>query len=127
MHPMVQQVCKGKTYTRRNDIQHIEHQKPDNKKITYSQIQTRFGEEQTKQANSLDPEKLGPEEEGKRIRDCTARQNMTNITILQMTDYITKKRRMEELHSWETLAHLKGWQGVWEPAKVIDKYQDGVR
>eukprot|EP00972_Heterocapsa_arctica_P098597 14550597-Heterocapsa_arctica.AAC.1 len=32
----------------------------------------------------------------------------------------------EELHSWATLAHLQGWQGVWEPAKVIEKDQDGV-
>eukprot|EP00972_Heterocapsa_arctica_P015801 2328767-Heterocapsa_arctica.AAC.1 len=81
---MVQQICKGKTYTRRNDIQHIEHQKHDNNNITYSQRQTRFGEEQTKPANSLDPEKLGPEEEGQKRRDCTARQqhdehnNITN-------------------------------------------------
>eukprot|EP00972_Heterocapsa_arctica_P075849 11188554-Heterocapsa_arctica.AAC.1 len=26
-------------------------------------------------------------------------------------------RLKEELHTWQTLAHLKGWQGVWEPAK----------
>eukprot|EP00972_Heterocapsa_arctica_P100158 14769334-Heterocapsa_arctica.AAC.1 len=25
-----------------------------------------------------------------------------------------------------TLALLKGWQGVWEPAKVTGTYQDGV-
>eukprot|EP00972_Heterocapsa_arctica_P054508 8032039-Heterocapsa_arctica.AAC.1 len=25
-----------------------------------------------------------------------------------------------QLHSWQTLAHLKGWQGVWEPAKVTE-------
>eukprot|EP00972_Heterocapsa_arctica_P060575 8936067-Heterocapsa_arctica.AAC.1 len=35
-------------------------------------------------------------------------------------------RLKEELHTWQTLAHLKGWQGIWEPAKVTDKYQDGV-
>eukprot|EP00972_Heterocapsa_arctica_P082045 12092575-Heterocapsa_arctica.AAC.1 len=35
-------------------------------------------------------------------------------------------RLKDELHSWETLAHLKGWQGVWEPAKAIEKYQNGV-
>eukprot|EP00972_Heterocapsa_arctica_P003464 515929-Heterocapsa_arctica.AAC.1 len=32
----------------------------------------------------------------------------------------------EELRTWQTLAHLKGWQGVWEPAKVTEKDQDGV-
>eukprot|EP00972_Heterocapsa_arctica_P094476 13933260-Heterocapsa_arctica.AAC.1 len=32
----------------------------------------------------------------------------------------------EELHSWQTLAHLKGWQGVWEPAKATNKQQDGI-
>eukprot|EP00972_Heterocapsa_arctica_P014593 2150018-Heterocapsa_arctica.AAC.1 len=26
----------------------------------------------------------------------------------------------EELHTWEPMAHLKGWQGVWEPAKVTE-------
>eukprot|EP00972_Heterocapsa_arctica_P040732 6002887-Heterocapsa_arctica.AAC.2 len=25
------------------------------------------------------------------------------------------------------MAHLKGWQGVWEPAKVTEKDQDGHR
>eukprot|EP00972_Heterocapsa_arctica_P104264 15367398-Heterocapsa_arctica.AAC.1 len=32
----------------------------------------------------------------------------------------------EELHTWGTLAYLKGWQGFWEPAKVTETYQDGV-
>eukprot|EP00972_Heterocapsa_arctica_P012733 1869909-Heterocapsa_arctica.AAC.1 len=68
MHPMVQQVCKGRTFTRSNDIQHIEHQKHEDNNITYRQRQTRFGEEHTKQTNSLNPEKLGPEEEGKKRR-----------------------------------------------------------
>eukprot|EP00972_Heterocapsa_arctica_P102096 15044312-Heterocapsa_arctica.AAC.1 len=63
MHPMVQQICKGKIYSRRNDVQQIEHQKHENNNITDKQRQTRFREEQTKQANSIDPEKLGPEEE----------------------------------------------------------------
>eukprot|EP00972_Heterocapsa_arctica_P076237 11247291-Heterocapsa_arctica.AAC.1 len=35
-------------------------------------------------------------------------------------------RLKQELHSWETLADLKGWQGVWEPAKVTEKDQDGL-
>eukprot|EP00972_Heterocapsa_arctica_P057036 8416708-Heterocapsa_arctica.AAC.1 len=35
-------------------------------------------------------------------------------------------RLKEELHTWQTSAHLKGWQGVWEPAKVTEKDQDGV-
>eukprot|EP00972_Heterocapsa_arctica_P034468 5075090-Heterocapsa_arctica.AAC.1 len=35
-------------------------------------------------------------------------------------------RLKEELRSWETLAYLKGWQGVWEPAKVTEKDQNGV-
>eukprot|EP00972_Heterocapsa_arctica_P076817 11330023-Heterocapsa_arctica.AAC.1 len=63
MHPMVQQVCKGKIYIRRNDIQQIEHQKQEDNKVIYVQKQTRFGEEQTKHTNSQIPEKLGPEEE----------------------------------------------------------------
>eukprot|EP00972_Heterocapsa_arctica_P025651 3774164-Heterocapsa_arctica.AAC.1 len=35
-------------------------------------------------------------------------------------------RLKEELHTWQMLAHLKGWQGVSEPAKVTEKDQDGV-
>eukprot|EP00972_Heterocapsa_arctica_P024184 3565019-Heterocapsa_arctica.AAC.1 len=35
-------------------------------------------------------------------------------------------RLKEELRTWETLAYLKGWQGVWQPAKVTETYQDGV-
>eukprot|EP00972_Heterocapsa_arctica_P003225 480712-Heterocapsa_arctica.AAC.1 len=35
-------------------------------------------------------------------------------------------RLKEELHTWQTLAYLKGWQGIWEPAKVADKDQDEV-
>eukprot|EP00972_Heterocapsa_arctica_P069670 10294840-Heterocapsa_arctica.AAC.1 len=32
----------------------------------------------------------------------------------------------EEVHSWKTLAHLKGWQGVWEPTKTTENNQDGI-
>eukprot|EP00972_Heterocapsa_arctica_P022208 3267875-Heterocapsa_arctica.AAC.1 len=63
MHPIVQQVCKGRTFTRRSDIQQIEHQKHEDKKIADRQRQARIGEEQTKQTNNLNSEKLGPEEE----------------------------------------------------------------
>eukprot|EP00972_Heterocapsa_arctica_P069584 10281762-Heterocapsa_arctica.AAC.1 len=37
--------------------------------------QSRIGDEQTKQAHDQTSEKLGPEEESCRMRDCTARQN----------------------------------------------------
>eukprot|EP00972_Heterocapsa_arctica_P016936 2500042-Heterocapsa_arctica.AAC.1 len=30
-------------------------------------------------------------------------------------------RLKEELHTWQTLAHLQGWQRVWEPARVTEK------
>eukprot|EP00972_Heterocapsa_arctica_P092580 13652804-Heterocapsa_arctica.AAC.1 len=35
-------------------------------------------------------------------------------------------RLKEQLHTWQTLAYLKGWHGVWEPAKVTEKDQDGI-
>eukprot|EP00972_Heterocapsa_arctica_P098598 14550712-Heterocapsa_arctica.AAC.1 len=35
-------------------------------------------------------------------------------------------RLKDELHTWESLAYRKGWQGVWEPAKQTDNHQDGV-
>eukprot|EP00972_Heterocapsa_arctica_P103217 15210823-Heterocapsa_arctica.AAC.1 len=63
MHPMIQQICKAATYTRRSEIQHIELQKHEDIHITYRNRQTRFGDEQTKQAHNQHSEKLGPEEE----------------------------------------------------------------
>eukprot|EP00972_Heterocapsa_arctica_P072497 10705934-Heterocapsa_arctica.AAC.1 len=35
-------------------------------------------------------------------------------------------RLKEDLESWKSLAHHKGWQGVWEVAKQTDKNEDGV-
>eukprot|EP00972_Heterocapsa_arctica_P010039 1475381-Heterocapsa_arctica.AAC.1 len=35
-------------------------------------------------------------------------------------------RLKDELHAWETQAHMKGWQGIWEPAKQTENNQDGV-
>eukprot|EP00972_Heterocapsa_arctica_P048533 7153373-Heterocapsa_arctica.AAC.1 len=32
LHPMIQQVCKRHIYSRRNELQHIEHQKHEDKK-----------------------------------------------------------------------------------------------
>eukprot|EP00972_Heterocapsa_arctica_P055918 8248051-Heterocapsa_arctica.AAC.1 len=68
MHPLMQQLCKARTYTRRSETQQIEHQKHDDRNITYRHRQTRIGEEQTKQAHNQHSEKLGPEEEGSRMR-----------------------------------------------------------
>eukprot|EP00972_Heterocapsa_arctica_P063721 9402557-Heterocapsa_arctica.AAC.1 len=63
MHPMVQQMCKGKIDIRRNEIQQIEHEKHEDNNSTENQRQTRFGEEQAKQTNIINSEKLGSEEE----------------------------------------------------------------
>eukprot|EP00972_Heterocapsa_arctica_P104853 15452046-Heterocapsa_arctica.AAC.1 len=35
-------------------------------------------------------------------------------------------RLKDKLHTWQTLAHLRGWRGIWEPAKATETYQDGV-
>eukprot|EP00972_Heterocapsa_arctica_P002908 426826-Heterocapsa_arctica.AAC.1 len=72
MHPMIQQICKGNIHTRRSETQQIEYQKNEDNKIADRQRQTRFGDEQTKQAHCQKSEKLGPEEEDSRRRDCTA-------------------------------------------------------
>eukprot|EP00972_Heterocapsa_arctica_P088660 13072975-Heterocapsa_arctica.AAC.1 len=45
MHPMIQHTCKGKTYTRRSEIQQIEYQKHEDINITSRQRQTRIGDE----------------------------------------------------------------------------------
>eukprot|EP00972_Heterocapsa_arctica_P013684 2019500-Heterocapsa_arctica.AAC.1 len=74
MHPTIQQTCKARTYTRRSELQHIEHQKQEDITITYRHRQTRIGEEQSKQAHNRVSDKLRPEEDVSRMRDCTARQ-----------------------------------------------------
>eukprot|EP00972_Heterocapsa_arctica_P114362 16442068-Heterocapsa_arctica.AAC.1 len=74
MHPMIQQICKGNTYTRISEIQQNDYQKHEDRKIAYRQRQTRIGQEQDKQAHTNNTEKLGPEEEGTNMRDCAARQ-----------------------------------------------------
>eukprot|EP00972_Heterocapsa_arctica_P098738 14570881-Heterocapsa_arctica.AAC.1 len=75
MQPTIQQICKTKTYSRRSELQHIEHQKQEDIKSTYRHRQTLIGEEQTKQVDNQDTDKLGPEEDASRMRYCTARQN----------------------------------------------------
>eukprot|EP00972_Heterocapsa_arctica_P095206 14041449-Heterocapsa_arctica.AAC.1 len=35
-------------------------------------------------------------------------------------------RLKDEIDKWKTTAHLKGWQGVLEPAIVTEKNNDGV-
>ena len=30
----------------------------------------------------------------------------------------------DEVHAWESLARMKGWQGVWEPAKQTEESQE---
>eukprot|EP00972_Heterocapsa_arctica_P107487 15833258-Heterocapsa_arctica.AAC.1 len=52
----------------------MEHQKHEDIKIIDRHRQTRIGEEQTKQTHDQNSEKLGPEEGGSKMRDCTARQ-----------------------------------------------------
>eukprot|EP00972_Heterocapsa_arctica_P012603 1852460-Heterocapsa_arctica.AAC.1 len=49
LHPAIQTTCNTKTYSRRNDLQQIEHQKQEDKQSTDNHRQTQFGEEQTKQ------------------------------------------------------------------------------
>eukprot|EP00972_Heterocapsa_arctica_P093120 13735060-Heterocapsa_arctica.AAC.1 len=75
MHPTIQQICKTKTYTRRSELQHIEHQQQEDKTNGDRHRQTLIGEEQTKQTESFEAHRLGPKEDVNRLRDCTARQN----------------------------------------------------
>eukprot|EP00972_Heterocapsa_arctica_P082524 12159120-Heterocapsa_arctica.AAC.1 len=52
----------------------MEHQKHEDIKSTDRHRQTLIGEEQTKQTDDQEADKLGPEEDVSRMRDCTARQ-----------------------------------------------------
>eukprot|EP00972_Heterocapsa_arctica_P091789 13537252-Heterocapsa_arctica.AAC.1 len=68
MHLTIQQTCNIKTYSRRSELQHIEHQQQEDIKSTYRHRQTLIGEEQTKQADNQEKDKLGPEEDASRMR-----------------------------------------------------------
>eukprot|EP00972_Heterocapsa_arctica_P075037 11073850-Heterocapsa_arctica.AAC.1 len=35
-------------------------------------------------------------------------------------------RLNDEIEKWKTTAYLKGWQGVWEPAMVTEKNDEGI-
>eukprot|EP00972_Heterocapsa_arctica_P044601 6582149-Heterocapsa_arctica.AAC.1 len=70
MHRMIQQISKGKTYTTRSEIQQNDDQQHEDRKITDRQRQARIVQEQDKQAHGNNTEKLGPEEEGKKMRLC---------------------------------------------------------
>eukprot|EP00972_Heterocapsa_arctica_P098078 14469926-Heterocapsa_arctica.AAC.1 len=154
MHPTIQQSCKTKTYSRRSEVQQMEHQQHEYNKSTDRHRQTLIGEEQTKQTDNQEADKLGPEEDVCRMRDCTARQKhdeqhkrhngilykqekedgtratSTNLSGSQFDfefmlehckDHVMliqeHWRLKEELHTLQTLAYLKGWQGIWEPAE----------
>eukprot|EP00972_Heterocapsa_arctica_P026892 3956963-Heterocapsa_arctica.AAC.1 len=75
MRPTIQHICKTKTYSRRSESQHVEHQQQEDNHNTYRHRQTLIGEVQTKQTDNQYTVKLGPEEDGRRMRDCTARRN----------------------------------------------------
>eukprot|EP00972_Heterocapsa_arctica_P024940 3676075-Heterocapsa_arctica.AAC.1 len=32
----------------------------------------------------------------------------------------------DEIHTWGSIARMKGWQGVWEPARQTERNQDGI-
>eukprot|EP00972_Heterocapsa_arctica_P114840 16444643-Heterocapsa_arctica.AAC.1 len=74
MHPTIQQTCKASTYTRRSELQQIEHQKQEDGKSTDGHRQTLFGEEQKTHAHEKEQYKLGPEGNVSSMRDCTARR-----------------------------------------------------
>eukprot|EP00972_Heterocapsa_arctica_P068493 10119590-Heterocapsa_arctica.AAC.1 len=60
MHPTIQPNCKTKTYSRRNQFQQMEHQTHEDTNSTDRHRQTLIGEEQTKQTDYQEADKLGP-------------------------------------------------------------------
>eukprot|EP00972_Heterocapsa_arctica_P078820 11623567-Heterocapsa_arctica.AAC.1 len=63
MHPTIQQICKTKTYSRRSELQQVEHHKQEDTNSTDRHRQTMIGEEQTKQTDLQEADKLGPNED----------------------------------------------------------------
>eukprot|EP00972_Heterocapsa_arctica_P022731 3346163-Heterocapsa_arctica.AAC.1 len=96
MHPITQQVCKARMYTRRSEIQQIEHEKHEDRNNTGRHRQTLIGEEQTKHSHEQEQDKLGPEENVSSMRDCTARRKHDEKTKRKMADCTNMRRRMEQ-------------------------------
>eukprot|EP00972_Heterocapsa_arctica_P001913 274296-Heterocapsa_arctica.AAC.1 len=87
MYPIEQKACEVKHHTIRSETKQAEHTTQENnnntkqgytlknaaqqfeqqRQDTYSQRQTRFGEEHNEQEENHHSEKFGPKEEGKRI------------------------------------------------------------
>eukprot|EP00972_Heterocapsa_arctica_P008220 1202894-Heterocapsa_arctica.AAC.1 len=63
LHPMIQQTCKIKTYSRKSELQQIEDQNQEDKRSIDKHRQTHFGEEPTTQTDSSEMDKLGPKED----------------------------------------------------------------
>eukprot|EP00972_Heterocapsa_arctica_P102523 15108558-Heterocapsa_arctica.AAC.1 len=63
MHPTVQHTCKTKSYSRRSDVQQVEYQRQEGNNNTDRHRQTLIGEEQTRQVEQQEADKLGPKED----------------------------------------------------------------
>eukprot|EP00972_Heterocapsa_arctica_P051572 7587182-Heterocapsa_arctica.AAC.1 len=74
MHPTVQQTCKTKSYSRRSDLQLVEYQTQEGNNNTYKHRQTLIGEEQKRQVERQEADKLAPKEDASNMKDFTARQ-----------------------------------------------------
>eukprot|EP00972_Heterocapsa_arctica_P010722 1572744-Heterocapsa_arctica.AAC.1 len=94
-------------YTRRSEIQQIVHQKQEDRKSTDRHRQTLIGEEQTKQAHNQYSDKLGPEEDGSKMRDCTARRKHDEKNT---TKYGTLHKQEKEDVTIITSTNLAGSQ-----------------
>eukprot|EP00972_Heterocapsa_arctica_P078009 11503142-Heterocapsa_arctica.AAC.1 len=68
MHPTVQQTCKTKSYSRRSETQQAEYQKQEGNNNTDGHRQTLIGEEQKKQVEHQEADKLGPKEDASETR-----------------------------------------------------------
>eukprot|EP00972_Heterocapsa_arctica_P071222 10520534-Heterocapsa_arctica.AAC.1 len=68
MHPTFQQFCKTKNYSRRSEMQQVEHHKQEDKHNTDRHRQTLIGEEQTKHTDFQEADKLGPKEDASKMR-----------------------------------------------------------
>eukprot|EP00972_Heterocapsa_arctica_P050222 7387041-Heterocapsa_arctica.AAC.1 len=74
MHPIPQQIYKGKTYNRRNESQHMDFEKNEAKQLNEKRKQTKLKENDIDHNKFENPDFNGPKEYKKTQRDCTATQ-----------------------------------------------------
>eukprot|EP00972_Heterocapsa_arctica_P035678 5249758-Heterocapsa_arctica.AAC.1 len=115
MHLIPQQICKGKIYDRRSNSQQNDYERNKKSQDNGNHGQTNIGEGNLIRNKVGEKDFIGPKEDTKTQRDCTAGHKAKGKMKPGRLHKNAKEEEhwmlKEELHTWETMAHMKGWQG----------------